>query len=146
MKYLNVKRQSTSFACQAGSMLPDPANKALADNLDDLISAMPRKVPRPELASRIGIGDKTLGFLKAGNGNPTLENISKVARYFKIEPWQLLKPKSSELTEGIDSLASLATPRSRAALQTIQAAADQGDLTEADLLLLQRIADRFMHK
>lgn len=146
MYYRFVKRQSTSPGWQAGTMLPADANKALASNLESLIAGMPRKYPRPELASRIGIGDKTLGFLKSGTGNPTLENITKVASYFKLQAWELLKPPSENLTGAIDSLASLATPRSRAALQTIQAAAEQGDLSEADLLLLQRIADRFMHK
>lgn len=78
-------------------MLPTDARSAakiLAQNVNALLDALPKTGGgRPELASRMGIGDKTLGFLKAGTGNPTLENIVKVARFFRKEPWQLLKPK-----------------------------------------------------
>jgi len=42
-----------------------------------------------------------------------------------------------------DALAILATPRSRAALARIALAANEGRLTEADLLLLDQIAARF---
>lgn len=81
-------------------MLPTDARgvaRILAQNLNVLLDALPKTGGgRPELASRMGIGDKTLGFLKAGTGNPTLENIVKVARFFRKEPWQLLKPKDQQ--------------------------------------------------
>jgi len=41
----------------------------------------------------MGIGDKTLGFIRAGTGNPTLENIAKVAQVLRVKPWQLLHPE-----------------------------------------------------
>lgn len=122
--------------------------KTLAANVNLLIDALPQvSGGRPMLAARMGIGDKTLGILKAGTGNPTLESIEKAAKFFRKEPWELLKPtKPESLASAIDELAKLTTPRSRAALQSIQAAAEQGALTEADLLLLQRIADRFIDR
>ncbi len=128
-------------------MLPiDTATEVLANNVNSLLEAYPHKAPRPQMAAKIGIGDKTLGFLKAGSGNPTLESIVKVARFFRIQPWELLKPQESARSTAIDQLMSLATPRSKAALQAISKAAEQGALTEHDLLLLQRIAERFMER
>lgn len=125
-------------------MLPlDKANSALAANVGALLDAMSHRPPRPELAARIGIGDKTLGFLKAGSGNPTLESIATFASYFRKDAWELLKPvQSSE--EALSKLTELATPRSRAALNAIQKAAETGALTDDDLILLQRIAERFL--
>lgn len=40
----------------------------------------------------MGIGDKTLGFLRSGQGNPTIKNIEATAKFFRVEPWQLLRP------------------------------------------------------
>lgn len=117
----------------------------LAANLTELLSTR-QEAPRLELAKRMGVADGTLGRIKYGTGNPTVEVLDQIASFFKIPTWSLLKPKDGELHTAIDALATLATPRSRAALQSIQAAAEQGDLTETDLLLLQRIADRFMQK
>lgn len=69
-----------------------PVAKILAGNVDSLISRIKDRPPRPELAARMGIGDKTLGFIKSGTGNPTLENIAKVAHYLRVQPWELLRP------------------------------------------------------
>lgn len=94
--YQSVKRYITSTFRQSGNMLPvEAANKTLAANLKDLLEACPTKLPRPEMAARMKIGDKTLGFLKAGTGNPTLESISLVAKFFHRQPWELLKPKGA---------------------------------------------------
>lgn len=70
-----------------------PAVRILATNVERLIARMTDRPARPELAARMGIGDKTLGFMKAGSGNPTLENIAKVAQFFRVQPWELLKPE-----------------------------------------------------
>ncbi|MEJ7808517.1 MAG: hypothetical protein WKG03_21670 [Telluria sp.] len=40
------------------------------------------------------IGDKTLGFIRAGTGNPTLASIESVASFFRIKAWELLRPAS----------------------------------------------------
>ena len=74
-----------------------PAAKTLATNLDRLLARMPDRPARPVLAARMGLGDKTLGFMKAGNGNPTLENISKVAQFLRVAPWELLKPAEADV-------------------------------------------------
>ncbi len=126
-------------------MLPvEAAARVLASNVNALLDSYPTKLPRPKMAAKIDIGDKTLGFLKSGSGNPTLESIVKVARFFKREPWELLRPAEPSTADPFAELLAMSTPRSRAALDAISRAASEGRLTEADLLLLQRIAQRFM--
>lgn len=73
MNYQIVKHQNTRYMNQTGTMLP--VAKTLAENVTRLIDRLPERPPRPELASRMGIGDKTLGFIRAGSGNPTLDSI-----------------------------------------------------------------------
>ena len=77
-----------------------PAAKTLAANAKRLL---PSGEPggREKLAERIGIGDKTLGFIRGGNGNPTLESIEAVARFLRIPVWQLLRPATDEAEEGV---------------------------------------------
>lgn len=69
-----------------------PVAKILSANAKRLL---PSGEPggREKLAERIGIGDKTLGFIRGGNGNPTLESIDAVARFLRVPVWQLLKPE-----------------------------------------------------
>lgn len=90
MKYQLVKHQNTSRLADIGRMLP--VAKTLASNVNRLLDRLTDRPPRPQLAAKIGIGDKTLGFIKAGTGNPTLENITKVARFLRVKPWELLRP------------------------------------------------------
>ncbi|MGG6461429.1 hypothetical protein [Solilutibacter silvestris] len=123
-----VKHYIASLVRHIGMMLP--AAKILASHVDALLRTIPDRPPRPEIAAKIGIGDKTLGILKAGNGNPTLESISAVASYFRRQPWQLLLPPNetnvttqSQETSGEhlmmavdaleDALKGLALPRVR---------------------------------
>ncbi len=49
----------------------------------------------------------------------------------------------AQLGAEIDALMASATPRSRSALEQIAAAAANGDLSEADLIMLEQIAQRF---
>lgn len=90
VNYQIVKHQNTRSIGQIGKMLP--VAKTLADNVTRLIDRLPDRQPRPQLAARMGIGDKTLGFIRAGTGNPTLENIAKVAHFLRVKPWELLHP------------------------------------------------------
>jgi len=55
------------------------------------------------------------------------------------------QPKRSETILGthIDALMASATPRSQSALERIAEAAANGDLSEADLIMLEQIATRF---
>ncbi|HET6807213.1 MAG TPA: helix-turn-helix transcriptional regulator [Frateuria sp.] len=99
---------------------------------------------RLDLSRRMGVADGTLGRIKYGRGNPTLDVVDRIANYFRIAPWKLIQPENEDANALIGQLANMATPRSRAALEAISKAADDGRLTDDDLLLLQRIAQRFM--
>jgi transcriptional regulator with XRE-family HTH domain len=65
--------------------------KILADNLTELLSRRP-DVSRLNLSKQIHVADGTLGRIKYGTGNPTVEILESIARFFKIEAWQLLVP------------------------------------------------------
>ncbi|WP_157378416.1 helix-turn-helix domain-containing protein [Burkholderia ubonensis] len=65
--------------------------KILADNLTQLLAGRP-DVSRLNLSKQIHVADGTLGRIKYGTGNPTIEILESIARFFKIEPWQLLVP------------------------------------------------------
>lgn len=45
-----------------------------------------------DLARRMGVSDGTLGRIKYGTGNPTVDVVERIARYFRMEPWELLCP------------------------------------------------------
>lgn len=63
--------------------------QTLADNLKRLLATRPG-LPRLALAQQMGVADGTLGRIKYGNGNPNIETLVSIARYFRVEPWQLL--------------------------------------------------------
>ncbi|WP_155122879.1 hypothetical protein [Burkholderia ubonensis] len=65
--------------------------KILADNLTQLLAGRP-DVSRLNLSKQIHVADGTLGRIKYGTGNPTVEILESIARFFKIEAWQLLVP------------------------------------------------------
>lgn len=93
MNYQFVKHQNTSFFDDTGRMLP--VAKILADNTVRLTDSIKDRPARPELAAKMGLGDKTLGFIRSGTGNPTLDSIAKLAKYFRLQPWELLHPEGA---------------------------------------------------
>lgn len=66
--------------------------KILAENISALLSTR-SDVSRLELARQMKVGDGTLGNIKYGKGNPTVEVLEQIARFFNLEAWQLLVPK-----------------------------------------------------
>lgn len=123
--------------------LANNSKPVLAANLSALLETR-SDVSRLELSKRMGVADGTLGRIKYGTGNPTVEVLDQIAGFFNIRTWQLLKPGDEATADNIRALAQIATPRSRAALEAIQQAADRGQLTDDDLRLLHAIAERFM--
>jgi len=123
-------------------MRPEPSNKVLSERLAKLLDNTPSS--RTEVADRMRVSDGTLGRIKYGQANATLEIVDRIAAFFRIEPWALIKPGNRETQNLVAQLSALATPRSRAALDVIARAAEQGKLTDDDLRLLQHIAERFM--
>lgn len=45
-----------------------------------------------DVARRMGVADGTLGRIKYGTANPTVDVVDRIARYFRVEPWELLRP------------------------------------------------------
>jgi transcriptional regulator with XRE-family HTH domain len=73
--------------------------KILAENLSALLETRP-DISRLNLSKQIQVADGTLGRIKYGTGNPTVEVIEQIARFFKIEPWQLLVPALGQGLKG----------------------------------------------
>ncbi|WP_186137361.1 helix-turn-helix domain-containing protein [Burkholderia gladioli] len=57
-----------------------------------LLLARRDDVSRLELSRQMGVADGTLGRIKYGTGNPTVEVLDQIASFFKIETWRLLLP------------------------------------------------------
>jgi transcriptional regulator with XRE-family HTH domain len=67
------------------------AKKILADNLSALLESRP-DISRLDLSKQMKVADGTLGRIKYGTGNPGVEVLEQIARFFRIETWQLLAP------------------------------------------------------
>lgn len=63
----------------------------LQENLKALLAMRP-ETSRLNLSREMKVGDGTLGSIQYGKGNPTLEILETIARFFKLETWQLLSP------------------------------------------------------
>lgn len=103
----------------------------------------PGHAKRMELARWLGVREEWLDYgrgpmqIEASRSSSDLYQSADKPSVTGIEESGAL-PMSPE---GIDSLINKATPRSRDALMRISRAAEEGRITEDDLLLLERIAD-----
>ncbi|MCA8075357.1 helix-turn-helix domain-containing protein [Burkholderia cepacia] len=79
--------------------------KILAANLTELLERRP-DISRLNLSKQIHVADGTLGRIKYGTGNPTVEILDQIARFFKVEAWQLLAPDLGRSKEVAGSLIS----------------------------------------
>lgn len=70
--------------------------KILANNIATLLKRY-SYISRLDLAKLMKVADGTLGRMKYGTGNPTIEVLEDVARYCGIEVWQLLVPDGPTL-------------------------------------------------
>lgn len=105
-----------------------PVLEIIAENVRHLMAAR-QSLPRPELAKRIGIGDKTLGFIKSATGNPTIETIETIARYYRVQPWQLLMKDGVKLLDQrrfSEESTSTISPDARELIELILAAEADG--------------------
>lgn len=85
-----VKPHVARFFCQSSQMRLSDSNQALSAHLNRLLAG--QDIARLELAKRMGVADGTLGRIKYGKGNPTIDVVDKIARYFRVHPWELLQP------------------------------------------------------
>jgi len=65
--------------------------KILQENLKALLATRP-DTSRLNLSREMKVGDGTLGSIQYGTGNPTLEILETIARFFELETWRLLSP------------------------------------------------------
>lgn len=63
----------------------------LAASVSELLETR-RDMSRLNLSKLMNVADGTLGRIKYGTGNPNVETLEQIARFFKFEPWQLLVP------------------------------------------------------
>ncbi|UZW62738.1 hypothetical protein [Lysobacter enzymogenes] len=102
----------------------------------------------------MGIGDKTLGFIRAGTGNPTLESISSVADYLRVKTWQLLAPNAEIVTATeldpaeaeLLELFRLTSPEMRAALLTSARASLAASSDDSSAALIRRVNPKHREK
>lgn len=48
------------------------------------------------LSKQMGVADGTLGRIKYGTGNPTVEVLDQIGAFFKIPAWRLIQPAGTE--------------------------------------------------
>lgn len=83
----------------------------LSRSVGQLLETRP-DISRLHLSKQMKVADGTLGRIKYGNGNPNIETLDSIARFFRLQAWQLLtegfdvkKPpvilSSSELPDGL---------------------------------------------
>lgn len=63
----------------------------LQKNLKALLATRP-ETSRLNLSREMKVGDGTLGSIQYGKGNPTVEVLQAIAKFFELETWQLLCP------------------------------------------------------
>jgi transcriptional regulator with XRE-family HTH domain len=76
----------------------------LQKNLKALLATRP-ETSRLNLSREMKVADGTLGSIQYGKGNPTLEVIETIAKFFGLETWQLFcpnlgKPPTTGVTGG----------------------------------------------
>lgn len=72
-------------------MLLNNSSEVLSKQISSLLGSRPER-SRMDHAKAMGVADGTLGRIKYGTGNPTIEVLDQIANYFKIKTWQLLAP------------------------------------------------------
>lgn len=77
--------------------------QVIAANIQEL-SKQGDALTQPDLAKRIGMSAKTFWTIKEGAGNPQLENLEKVAAYFRRPAWQLLVKDGHKLPRDFDPM------------------------------------------
>ncbi|MCO1403182.1 hypothetical protein [Burkholderia multivorans] len=65
--------------------------QTLQNNLKALLATR-SDTSRLNLSREMKVADGTLGLIQYGKGNPTLEVLETIARFFELETWQLLSP------------------------------------------------------
>jgi transcriptional regulator with XRE-family HTH domain len=70
----------------------DEASSILAANLAALMAASKELTSQGKVGKRAGIDQRTVGRIRNQENPPTLEQVSKLAKAFGLEVWQLFVP------------------------------------------------------
>lgn len=79
----------------------------------------------------MGVADGTLGRIKYGKANPTLDVVDQIANYYRIPAWRLIQPESDRVGEApaeysqvmksiIDRISQMSCEKQRALLCVLQ--------------------------
>ncbi|SSW67258.1 hypothetical protein AVE30378_02530 [Achromobacter veterisilvae] len=112
--------------------MPD-VKEILAQSVTKLLETR-QDISRLNLSKLMGVADGTLGRIKYGSGNPNVETVQQIARFFKFEAWQLL-------VSGFDPLKppALDTSSSSSSVGTAQPPVTDLRSDEQELLSIFRI-------
>jgi len=73
----------------------ESSNSVLSRKLATLLEQR-SELSRLDHSKVMGVSDGTLGRIKYGTGNPTLDVVDAIARYFRVPTWRLLQPEHPE--------------------------------------------------
>lgn len=90
------------------------SNSILSERLSELLEAR-SDLSRMDHAELMGVSDGTLGRIKYGIGNPTLDVVDAIARYFRVPTWRLLQPRSAETADEAEAWTTSSPAHSRLA-------------------------------
>lgn len=132
----------------------DDFSKRLNSALDqaDYIKGRGRRVA---LAKALGVSGEAARKWLSGESIPAMDNAVRLAVLSGTDVDWLLTgrlsnptppPRPASAAPDLTALMAAASPRSRSALERIARAAEAGALSEADVLLLEQIAERFGRK
>lgn len=119
-----------------------------AQRLIQAIKASGLPDTQAELATLFGVSGVMIWSYRNGDKMPRMSTAIRIADALNINVEWLLTGKgqmngpSIANSQSIQALIGVATPKSRATLEKLNKAAESGQLTEADLLLLEQIAAR----
>jgi len=115
--------------------------KVLSKNVSKLLDSRP-DISRLALSKQMHVADGTLGRIKYGNGNPNIETLEAIAKFFRVEPWQLLVEefdlKSPPTILSAKHLPDGLTPEEKALIKTVRS------LREPERSYLFRQAQTYM--
>lgn len=91
----------------------------------------------------MNVSDGTLGRMKYGTANPTLDVLCNLSNFYRIEPWQLLVPGGPSLDRAALSSASSSavSPQAQQLIDRLRDMESSGNSSPALIDTIERILD-----
>lgn len=90
--WLYVKPHVACASDYLGGVDEKTAAIAMSQNLRALRAARPEFRGQLKVAKKAGVGEGTVGRARRGDGNLTLNVVERIARAYRLEAWQLIRP------------------------------------------------------